>query len=203
MKNAVCRIVISIAWGHCYHRKSRTFTRLKKQSSNRKKISSRSLSPPPARSTCRSFWRNEAGYFSKRGVTVNLSTLSATASAQALLSGTSGHLPGRHGDDSRQRGGLGSDLHRRQRRSQHADPLRSKRLDDFRQLARQVGGDDFGRRLRRNRYAQNRQRARHGRSAKTSSSSTTKAHPTRCRLFLVGNADGLDRDTAADGNGAQ
>ena len=30
---------------------------------------------------------NEAGYFSKRGVTVNLSTLSATASAQALLSG--------------------------------------------------------------------------------------------------------------------
>ncbi|HEY7715051.1 MAG TPA: ABC transporter substrate-binding protein [Candidatus Binatia bacterium] len=30
---------------------------------------------------------NEAGYFSQRGVTVNLSTLSATASAQALLSG--------------------------------------------------------------------------------------------------------------------
>jgi ABC-type nitrate/sulfonate/bicarbonate transport system substrate-binding protein len=30
---------------------------------------------------------NEAGYFSKRGLTVNLSTLSATASAQALLSG--------------------------------------------------------------------------------------------------------------------
>jgi ABC-type nitrate/sulfonate/bicarbonate transport system substrate-binding protein len=30
---------------------------------------------------------NEAGYFSKRGVTVSLSTLSATASAQALLSG--------------------------------------------------------------------------------------------------------------------
>ena len=30
---------------------------------------------------------NEAGYFAKRGVTVNLSTLSATASAQALLSG--------------------------------------------------------------------------------------------------------------------
>ena len=30
---------------------------------------------------------NEAGYFSKRGVTVNLSTLSATASAQALISG--------------------------------------------------------------------------------------------------------------------
>jgi ABC-type nitrate/sulfonate/bicarbonate transport system substrate-binding protein len=30
---------------------------------------------------------NEAGYFSKRGVTVNLSTLSATASAQALVSG--------------------------------------------------------------------------------------------------------------------
>jgi NitT/TauT family transport system substrate-binding protein len=30
---------------------------------------------------------NEAGYFIKRGVTVNLSTLSATASAQALLSG--------------------------------------------------------------------------------------------------------------------
>ena len=30
---------------------------------------------------------NEAGYFSKRGVTVNLSTMSATASAQALLSG--------------------------------------------------------------------------------------------------------------------
>jgi ABC-type nitrate/sulfonate/bicarbonate transport system substrate-binding protein len=30
---------------------------------------------------------NEAGYFSKRGVTVNLTTLSATASAQALLSG--------------------------------------------------------------------------------------------------------------------
>ena len=29
----------------------------------------------------------EAGYFSKRGLTVNLSTLSATASAQALLSG--------------------------------------------------------------------------------------------------------------------
>src|SRR4026207_2208355 len=30
---------------------------------------------------------NEAGYFGKRGLTVNLSTLSATASAQALLSG--------------------------------------------------------------------------------------------------------------------
>lgn len=30
---------------------------------------------------------NEAGYFSKRGVTVNLTTLSATSSAQALLSG--------------------------------------------------------------------------------------------------------------------
>jgi NitT/TauT family transport system substrate-binding protein len=30
---------------------------------------------------------NEAGYFAKRGLTVNLSTLSATASAQALLSG--------------------------------------------------------------------------------------------------------------------
>ncbi|HVO96174.1 MAG TPA: ABC transporter substrate-binding protein [Terriglobales bacterium] len=30
---------------------------------------------------------NEAGYFNKRGLTVNLSTLSATASAQALLSG--------------------------------------------------------------------------------------------------------------------
>jgi len=30
---------------------------------------------------------NEAGYFIKRGLTVNLSTLSATASAQALLSG--------------------------------------------------------------------------------------------------------------------
>src|SRR5262244_4383212 len=30
---------------------------------------------------------NEAGYFSKRGVTVNISILSATASAQALLSG--------------------------------------------------------------------------------------------------------------------
>ena len=30
---------------------------------------------------------NEAGYFSKRGLIVNLSTLSATASAQALLSG--------------------------------------------------------------------------------------------------------------------
>jgi NitT/TauT family transport system substrate-binding protein len=30
---------------------------------------------------------NEAGYFSKRGLTVNISTLSATASAQALLSG--------------------------------------------------------------------------------------------------------------------
>ena len=31
---------------------------------------------------------NEAGYFSKRGLTVNLTLLSATASAQALLSGT-------------------------------------------------------------------------------------------------------------------
>lgn len=30
---------------------------------------------------------NDAGYFSKRGLTVNLSTLSATASAQALVSG--------------------------------------------------------------------------------------------------------------------
>jgi ABC-type nitrate/sulfonate/bicarbonate transport system substrate-binding protein len=30
---------------------------------------------------------NEAGYFSKRGLTVNITTLSATASAQALLSG--------------------------------------------------------------------------------------------------------------------
>src|SRR5262249_27586290 len=30
---------------------------------------------------------NEAGYFTKRGLTVNLSILSATASAQALLSG--------------------------------------------------------------------------------------------------------------------
>lgn len=30
---------------------------------------------------------NEAGYFGKRGLTVNLSTLSATASAQALISG--------------------------------------------------------------------------------------------------------------------
>lgn len=30
---------------------------------------------------------NEAGYFTKRGLTVNLSTLSATASAQALISG--------------------------------------------------------------------------------------------------------------------
>jgi ABC-type nitrate/sulfonate/bicarbonate transport system substrate-binding protein len=30
---------------------------------------------------------NEAGYFTKRGLTVNISTLSATASAQALLSG--------------------------------------------------------------------------------------------------------------------
>jgi NitT/TauT family transport system substrate-binding protein len=30
---------------------------------------------------------NEAGYFGKRGLTVNISTLSATASAQALLSG--------------------------------------------------------------------------------------------------------------------
>ena len=30
---------------------------------------------------------SEAGYFSKRGVTVNISTLSATSSAQALLSG--------------------------------------------------------------------------------------------------------------------
>ena len=30
---------------------------------------------------------NEAGYFSKRGLSVNISTLSATASAQALLSG--------------------------------------------------------------------------------------------------------------------
>ncbi len=30
---------------------------------------------------------NEAGYFNKRGLTVNLTTLSATASAQALLSG--------------------------------------------------------------------------------------------------------------------
>ena len=30
---------------------------------------------------------NEAGYFSKRGLTVNISTLSATASVQALLSG--------------------------------------------------------------------------------------------------------------------
>ena len=30
---------------------------------------------------------NEAGYFNKRGLTVNISTLSATASAQALLSG--------------------------------------------------------------------------------------------------------------------
>jgi ABC-type nitrate/sulfonate/bicarbonate transport system substrate-binding protein len=30
---------------------------------------------------------NEAGYFTKRGLTVNLTTLSATASAQALLSG--------------------------------------------------------------------------------------------------------------------
>ena len=30
---------------------------------------------------------NEAGYFTKRGLTVNLSTLSATASAQALVSG--------------------------------------------------------------------------------------------------------------------
>jgi NitT/TauT family transport system substrate-binding protein len=30
---------------------------------------------------------NEAGYFSKRGLTVNLTTLSATASAQALVSG--------------------------------------------------------------------------------------------------------------------
>jgi len=33
------------------------------------------------------FMANEAGYFAKRGVTVNISTLSATASAQALLSG--------------------------------------------------------------------------------------------------------------------
>src|SRR5207244_10978573 len=30
---------------------------------------------------------NEAGYFSKRGVTITISILSATASAQALLSG--------------------------------------------------------------------------------------------------------------------
>src|SRR5207247_10273309 len=30
---------------------------------------------------------NEAGYFSKRGVTINISILRATASAQALLSG--------------------------------------------------------------------------------------------------------------------
>src|SRR5213593_5192155 len=30
---------------------------------------------------------NEAGYFSKRGVTINISIFSATASAQALLSG--------------------------------------------------------------------------------------------------------------------
>ncbi|MBI1995647.1 MAG: hypothetical protein HYS66_04165 [Deltaproteobacteria bacterium] len=34
------------------------------------------------------FLANEAGYFAKRGVTVNLSVLSATASAQALLSGS-------------------------------------------------------------------------------------------------------------------
>ena len=33
------------------------------------------------------FLANEAGYFAKRGVTVNISVLSATASAQALLSG--------------------------------------------------------------------------------------------------------------------
>ncbi|MBI2179354.1 MAG: ABC transporter substrate-binding protein [Deltaproteobacteria bacterium] len=33
------------------------------------------------------FLANEAGYFAKRGVTVNISILSATASAQALLSG--------------------------------------------------------------------------------------------------------------------
>src|SRR3989304_10497929 len=33
------------------------------------------------------FLANEAGYFAKRGVIVNISVLSATASAQALLSG--------------------------------------------------------------------------------------------------------------------
>ena len=78
---------------------------------------------------------NEAGYFSKRGVAVNISTLSATASAQALLSGHSGHLPGRHRDDSCQCGGFRSYLYCRERRSQHIGSIWSKRIDDVRPIA--------------------------------------------------------------------
>ena len=70
----------------CYHRISRLHAAQEAELKPEKNKLEVAIAAT-ARSTCRSFWRNEAGYFSKRGVTVNLSTLSATASAQALLSG--------------------------------------------------------------------------------------------------------------------
>ena len=87
MKNAVCRIVISIAWGlaiianpvlHAAQEAGEL-----KPEKNKLEVAIAATGPLylPI------ILANEAGYFSKRGVTVNLSTLSATASAQALLSG--------------------------------------------------------------------------------------------------------------------
>jgi hypothetical protein len=63
---------------------------------------------------------HESGYFSKRGVNLNISQLSATASAQALISGQI-DLPGRRLDHPRQRRRHGSDLYRRLGGPQHLD----------------------------------------------------------------------------------
>ena len=80
MKNAVCRIVISISWGIAIIANpvlhAAQGAELKPEK-NKLEVAIAATGPLylPI------ILANEAGYFSKRGVNVNLSTLSATASA--------------------------------------------------------------------------------------------------------------------------
>ena len=161
MTKFVCRYRCISRWWLAHLRKSKSRGSSRRAQTGKKSPRSRHRGHRPALSTV-ARWRNEAGYFSKARRQRQSHHAERYGIRAGAPLGPSGHLPGRHGDDSRQCGGLGFDLHRRLRRSQHVGFVRSKRLDDIRRLARQVGGDDFGRRLWRNRHAQNRQRARHG-----------------------------------------
>ena len=90
----------------------------------------------------------DAGYFDKRGLKVNLTVLSATASAQALLSGQVDIYQG--GTATIHANVAGSDVIYIGAAvdQKHVGLVRTKRHHDSRRIARQSGGHDFGRCLR-------------------------------------------------------
>ena len=104
----------------------------------------------------------DAGYFAKRGLQVNLTTLSATASAQALLSGAVDIYQG--GTATIHANVAGSDVIYIGAAVDKSTLVLfgQKGHHQVRGLAGQSGGDHIRGRLRRDRHAQSRQRARHG-----------------------------------------